>query len=181
MSEETSCTVESSTRNTVMPITTPEPSATSVLLIDANDSDRAFYTEALKRSVPDYQILEATSGKSGLELYRQSPQIDCVVLDISLPGESGFLLLMDLVRVARRPRVAVIILTNLEFPGLGELVTKNGAYAWFPKRFTPGEDLDRAIQRAIAFVGLLPKEIDTSLTHYSSGERVPQSPSGPQD
>ncbi|HKO31912.1 MAG TPA: response regulator [Nitrospiraceae bacterium] len=141
-----------------MPLTTPEPPGTSVLLIDANDTDRAFYVEELKRCSSDYLILETTSGESGRGLYRQSPRIDCVVLDIDLPGESGIVVLTDLIPIAKRPRVAVIVLTNLEFRGLGELVTKNGAYAWLPKRFTSGEDLHRAIQRAVAFVGLMPKE-----------------------
>ena len=91
-----------------MLLTNPEPSGTSVLLIDANDTERAFYAEALTRCSSDYLILETTSGKSGLDLYRRFPRIDCVVLDISLPGESGVVLLTDLIPIARRPHAAVM-------------------------------------------------------------------------
>jgi DNA-binding NarL/FixJ family response regulator len=141
-----------------MLLANPEPWATSVLLIDANDTDRAFYAKALKQCSSDYVILEAANGKSGLELYRRSPRIDCVVLDLSLPGESSFLLLTDLNPIASRPYVAVIVLTDLLMRGLGDLARKTGAFAVLVKKFTSGEDLDIAIQRAIAHVGALQKE-----------------------
>jgi hypothetical protein len=35
---------------------------------------------------------------------------------------------------------------------------QNGAQAFFVKQFTSGDDLDKAIQRAIALVGRMPKE-----------------------
>lgn len=90
-----------------------------------------------------------------------------MVFNISLPGESGVVLLRDLIPIARRPHAAVIILINLVFRRLEELIRNNGAYAWFQKKFTSGEDLDRAIQRAIAFVGLLPKEDRHRLSSFS--------------
>ena len=137
---------------------TPAPPSTSVLLIDANNTERGFYAEALKQRSSDYHILEATSGQSGLDLYRQSQHIDCVVLDLSLPGESGFELLMDLIPLASRPHVAVIILTNRVIRGLGDIAKRNGAYGYFPKQFTSGEVLDKAIRHAVAQVSKLPKE-----------------------
>ena len=91
---------------------------TSVLFIDGNDADRASFVEGLKNCPSDYQILEATDGKSGLDLYRCSERIDCVVLELDLPDRSGFEVLLDLVPLARRPNVAVIILTRLTARGL---------------------------------------------------------------
>ena len=35
---------------------------------------------------------------------------------------------------------------------------QNGAYACFVKQFMSGEKLDHAIQQAMTFVGLIPKE-----------------------
>jgi DNA-binding NarL/FixJ family response regulator len=130
---------------------------TSVLLIDGHDRDRTCYADHLKRCSPDYQIYEAVERRSGLELYR-SRRIDCVVHEIDLPDTSGFQLLVDLVPVAKRPTVAVIVLTRLSNPGLWELATKNGAYACLLKEHTSGDDLDKAIQRAVAFVGQIAKE-----------------------
>ena len=130
---------------------------TSVLLIDGHDRDRTYYADHLKRCSPNYQIYEAADRQSGLALYR-SRRIDCVVHEIDLPDTSGFQLLGDLIPVATRPTVAVIVLTRLSHPGLWELATKHGAYACFLKEHTSGDDLDKAIQRAMAFVGQIPKE-----------------------
>ena len=63
---------------------------TSVLFIDGNAADRTYFAEGLKRCSSDYLILEAPDGKSGLDLYRRSPRIDCVVLELDLPDRSGF-------------------------------------------------------------------------------------------
>ena len=65
---------------------------------------------------------------------------------------------MELVPVPSRPLVAVIVLTRMTQRGMWALARLNGAYACFVKDHTTGEDLNRAIQRAIAFVGQLPKE-----------------------
>ena len=136
----------------------PEIPATSVLLIDGNDADRRGFANHLKRRSPDYQILEAKDGPSGLDLYR-SRRVDCVVLALELPEDrSGFQILVNLVPIASRPHVAVVVLTHMTHRGVWELAKENGAYACLAKRFTSGEDLDRAIQRAVAFVGRLPKE-----------------------
>ena len=54
--------------------------------------------------------------------------------------------------------MAVIVLTQIPHRALWELAKENGAYACFHKYHTSGEDLDKAIQRAIAFVGQMPKE-----------------------
>ena len=81
-----------------------------------------------------------------------------MVLELSLPDQSGFQTLVDLVPIASRPHVAVIVLTLMTHRGVWELAKQNGAYACLAKTFTTGDDLDKAIQRAIAFVGQMPKE-----------------------
>ena len=130
---------------------------TTILFIDPNDTERAVFVEELKRRSAGYRILEATDGDSGLALYR-SQRIDCVVLALELPDCSGFRVLVDLIPIARRPNIAVLMLTNNAQRGLHQIAIQNGAYACFRKAFTSGEDLDRAIQRAMAYVGRMPKE-----------------------
>jgi DNA-binding NarL/FixJ family response regulator len=66
--------------------------------------------------------------------------------------------LVELVPIARMPHVAVVVLTDMTHRGMWELARRNGAYACLVKKFTSGEDLDRAIQRAVAFVEQMPKE-----------------------
>ena len=134
----------------------PDIRTPSVLLIDGNDADRAFYADELKACSP-YQVVEAPNGQSGLDLYR-SQRIDCVVTDLALPDKSGFEILTDLVPVANKPQVAVIILTRIEHPEVGQLAKQNGAYDCFVKAHTSGADLDSAIQDAMALVRLMPKK-----------------------
>jgi DNA-binding NarL/FixJ family response regulator len=130
---------------------------TSVLFIDASKNQRIYWGDQLKRCSADYEIHEASDGHTGLNLCR-SRRIDCVVLELSLPEESGFEVLMTLVPCASRPHVPVVVLTLMTHPGIWELAKQNGAYMCLAKKFTSGEDLDKAIQRAVAFVGQLPKE-----------------------
>jgi len=136
------------------------PSA--VLLIDGNEADRKYFADQLKRRSPNYKILEATDGEAGLTRYR-SRRIDCVVVERELPDQSGFKVLVELVPIASRPNVAVIMLTSSLHRGIRELARENGAYAYFVKRFMSEEDLDLAIQRAIAFVGC-PRKISSELS-----------------
>ena len=131
--------------------------STSVLFIDDNAADRKFFAEGLKQYSPDYRIFEASDGESGLALYR-SQRIDCVMLELNFPDQSGFEVLVSLVPIARRPNVAVIVLTRLMHRGLWELVKLNGAYACLRKDYTSAEALDHTIHSAIAVIGMLPKE-----------------------
>lgn len=139
-----------------MPPTMTNPLASSVLLIDGNNKERLYYAEQLRLS-HGFLIAEAADGQRGLDNYR-SLRPDCVVIELDLPDGSGFQVLMDLVPVANRPNVAVIVLTKLTHPGLRELAIQNGASACLVKQDTSGEDLARAIQRAVALVGQMPKE-----------------------
>ena len=102
-------------------------------------------------------MFEAVDGQSELDVYR-SRRIDCVVLARELSDQSGFKVLVELVPIASRPRVAVVALTDRTLRGLHETARQNGAYACFRRQFTTGDDLDRAIQRAISLVGRLRKE-----------------------
>ena len=138
---------------------------TSVLLIDGSKNQRTYWADQLKHCSPNYEIVEAPDGQSGLALFR-SRRIDCTVLELGLPDQSGVQTLVELVPCASRPQVAVIVPTQMTHRGIRELATQHGAYDCFVKRHTAGDDLDRAIQRAVAFVRQMPKE-DGGLTHSS--------------
>ena len=133
------------------------PPTISVLLIDSSTKQRTYWSDQLRRSSSDYEIVEASDAHSGMDLYR-SRRFDCVVLELSLPEQAGFKTLVELVPVACRPKIAVVVLTLLTHPGIWRLAKENGAYACLAKDYTSGDDLDRAIQRAVAFVAQMPKE-----------------------
>ena len=123
----------------------------SLLLIDGSTNHRIYWADQLKRCSSDFQILEASDGQSGLALFR-SQRIDCVLMDLALPDKPGFEVLADLVAFPAKPTVPVLVLTLLEHRTVWELAKQYGAYACFHKKHTTGEDLEKAIQRAVEFV-----------------------------
>ena len=128
---------------------------TSVLLIDANKNDREFYADGLKRGSSDNFIFEAGDGQTGRQIYG-CIRVDCVVLELVLPDQSGFGLLEHL--IASRPNVAVLVLTLIEHPRIHSLVKQFGAHACLEKARTSPGDLGRIIHLAVAIVGEMPKE-----------------------
>lgn len=75
-----------------------------------------------------------------------------MVLELSLPDHSGLQTLGELVPIASRPQVAVIIFTLTTHRAMWELAKQNWAYACLAKQFTSGDHLDKEIQHAIEFV-----------------------------
>lgn len=128
-----------------------------ILLIDGDEQDRAYWANRLTVCSPEYQVHEAASGREGLELYR-AQYFDCIVLDLVLPDTSGFKLLVDLILHVDRPTVPIVVLTKLRWQSFHELAMRNGAQAALAKDRVSGDDLDRAIRKAVAVVGLLRKE-----------------------
>ncbi|HKC95740.1 MAG TPA: response regulator, partial [Nitrospira sp.] len=123
----------------------------SILLIDANHHARECYAQRLKASSSNYEIVQAATGRSGLDICaRQS--IDCVVLEIDLPDMSGFQVLEYLVWNASHPQMAVVVLTGLSNEHFLELALKNGAQAALQKRMPSVDRLGESILKGIAAV-----------------------------
>ena len=131
--------------------------ASTVLFIDGNKVNRQYWTQRLYMASPDYLILEANSGAEGLKICR-SRQVDCVVTEHNLPDMSGFELLVKLVPRAKRPSMAVILLSHVTLLSMAALALTSGAQDFLIKSRISGDDLARAIQRAIAVVGASGKE-----------------------
>jgi DNA-binding NarL/FixJ family response regulator len=132
-------------------------SAITVLLIDAHKEDREYWAQRLLLSSPDYVVLEAGTGAAGQAICR-SQRVDCVVLELTLPDMSGFQALTQLVPRAYDPEPAVIFLSRTTLQPMAELAMRNGAQAYLIKSHISGDDLDRAIRKALAPVGLSHKE-----------------------
>src|SRR5262245_52155867 len=128
----------------------------TILLIDDDKRDRTYWSNVLRNSPHDYAVLEADSGETGFNLFREHA-VDCVVLDLDMP-ESGFFILVQLIPDCERPQVAVVILTKLMQPTLFNLAKNNGAYACLVKQLCSTEELTETIQQAIASVKSMDKE-----------------------
>ena len=125
--------------------------ATTVLLIDGNHKDREYYAHRLTSSSPDFDVVQAETGRVGLDLLARQP-IDCVVLEIDLPDMSGFEILVKLVPRVFHPEIALVVLTGLPNKFLLELSLKNGAQGALFKSVTSGDLLDVIILKAISRV-----------------------------
>jgi CheY-like chemotaxis protein len=119
-----------------------------ILFVDGNLADLEHYTEHLRISCPNFNIVHAATGKSGLA-FCERHLVDCVVLEIDLPDVSGFEVLMKLVPRIREPKTTVIMLTRLSNTYLLEAAMRNGAQAALCKRFTAGVTLERAILKSV--------------------------------
>ena len=131
----------------------------TVLLIDPNNADRQYYSERLKISSKGYTVLEASNAERGLAICR-AERIDCVVTELHLPDMSGFQVLIRLNPIVHRSlHTPVIALSHFILPSIIEAAKKLGAQSYLIKSHASCEDLDRAIQKAIARVELARKEI----------------------
>ncbi|XGV97133.1 MAG: PAS domain-containing protein [Leptolyngbya sp. BL-A-14] len=120
----------------------------TVLLIDDSAEDRAVYCRYLQRGAPDrYQILEADSAASGLDLFqRQHP--DVVLLDYSLPDRDG-LEVLALLQQDEKQRVPVLMLTGQGNETIAAQAIKQGAQDYLIKGNLTAGSLCKALQHAI--------------------------------
>ena len=82
------------------------------LIIDDLQESRAFAAQALRQGVEDCCLLEADSGRAGLELAaNHADQIDVVVLDASMPGMDGFEVCRTLRENAATTKLPVLMLS----------------------------------------------------------------------
>ena len=123
----------------------------SILLIEDHDVVRRYYADHLRQVFPGYFILEATTGKTGLDLYEWQP-INCVILDLSLPDMSGFQVLSQMVPNPSQPLVPVVILTSINSQSILEVAKQKGAFIALQKDLTPGDELARAIHKALVAI-----------------------------
>jgi CheY-like chemotaxis protein len=129
-----------------------------VLVLDPNKDDRRYWVKQLERSFQHYKVLEAEDGESGLAIC-QSERVDCVVMELHLPDISAFQVLMRLNPIVRRClQTPVVALSYFILPSIAEAAKKLGAQSYLIKSQASPDDLDRAIQNAIAKVGTTSKE-----------------------
>jgi DNA-binding NarL/FixJ family response regulator len=132
-------------------------SSPTILFIDHHDDDRQYWVQRLRMSSPDYVILEASTGKSGITICR-SQRVECVISELTLPDMSGFDVLLQLVPKPRHPEIALIFLTRLILAPMKDLALNNGAQAYLVKSHSSGDELDTTIHKALASVAPTRKE-----------------------
>ena len=117
----------------------PEPTAAKTVLICEDDSNlRTLVRLALGEG---YRFFEAPDGPSALELTRRI-RPDLIVLDLMLPGRSGFEVLSDL-RHGDNAETPVIVISAWSHSD--EAAIEAGADRFVAKPFDPNELRDAAV------------------------------------
>ena len=83
-----------------------------------------------------FKVLEAETGEEAIQTVWDE-KIDLILLDNKLPGISGLEVLEEVKKSF--PGVRVMMITSFASQDVAVKATKNGAYDFVPKPFTPQE------------------------------------------
>jgi DNA-binding NarL/FixJ family response regulator len=105
--------------------------AETVIVADDHPLFRTAIKEALEAEQGQTKFLEASSFESLQELVDQNREVDLVLLDLHMPGVSGFAGLVYLCK--RYPSVPVVIISANEDPVVIQRAIQHGAAGFIPK------------------------------------------------
>lgn len=117
-----------------------------VLLADDHAIVRGGLKEILIRHLESVECGEAENAEQVLAQVRKVSW-DLLILDITMPGRSGFDILADLRLL--RPDLPVLVLSMLPEDQFGKQALRAGAYGYLKKEAAP-EELIRAVRRILA-------------------------------
>ena len=103
----------------------------TVIVADDHPLFRTAIKEALQASQGETTFLEANSFESLQELVSKNQDVDLVLLDLHMPGVSGFAGLVYLCK--RYPSVPVVIISANEDPMVIQRALDHGAAGFIPK------------------------------------------------
>ncbi len=116
-----------------------------ILIVDDEDGIRAGTKRILQNFHVDYpfmdehiefEVLEAATGEDGIEII-DAQQPDIILLDNKLPGIQG----MEVLEYVKNKQydIVVVMITSYASLELAVKATRDGAYDFIPKPFTPQE------------------------------------------
>ena len=104
----------------------------TILLVDDEEYIRDLGVELLTDA--GYNVLTATNGEEGLELYRQKREnIDLVILDLVIPGMGGKKCYEEILKI--NPKSKILIVSGYSANGPGKEAIKAGAKGFVGKPF----------------------------------------------
>ena len=104
-----------------------------ILVIDDSPTICLFMTRALEKA--GYRVITASSGTEGLrKTFQELPH--CVILDVVLPGMSGFSLCRQIRSYDPQRRISIIMISTKNTPLDHSWGLRQGADRYLPKPFT---------------------------------------------
>ena len=117
-----------------------DTSQATLLIVDDAVENLTVLSELLR---PQYRVLAATSGASGLRVASRQPRPDLILLDVMMPGMDGYAVLAQLRANPASCDIAVIFLTALADAADEERGLQLGAADYITKPITPAVVLAR--------------------------------------
>src|SRR5690554_2928251 len=134
--------------------------------------DHPLFRAALKQALTetlDTPILEAASFEQLLELISAEPQIELVLLDLTMPGNRGLTGLTSL--RSRYPDILVVIVSANEQPATIQQAMAFGASAYIPKSM-PLAELQHAVHTVLAGDTWLPESLRDDVEADNADEHI---------
>ena len=134
--------------------------ADTVIVADDHPLFRTAIKEALEASQGETTFLEANSFETLQGLVDERPDVDLVLLDLHMPGVSGFAGLVYLCK--RYPSVPVVIISATEDPLVIKRALEHGAAGFIPKSSSI-ETITHAIGRVLMGEIWAPESVQSNL------------------
>lgn len=117
--------------------------AQSILIVD--DEESVLYTLEAVLKLEGYAVSRASSAAEAMIVF-QSDSFDLVITDLTMPGDSGMVLLEKL--ILAQPDILVILITAYGSETVAVEAMKRGAYDYLPKPFS-NDELRLTVRRAL--------------------------------
>jgi two-component system, NarL family, invasion response regulator UvrY len=142
---------------------TSQRAATRVMIVDDHALLRAGVREMLAEESDLEVVAEAGSAEEALQLLRDGTAIDVLLLDISLPGQSG----VDLLRQLKQdqPEIQILVLSMHPEKSFAVRLMRAGASGYVPKMIVPDE-----LVRAVRSVGAGKRYITPTVAELLASE-----------
>ncbi|KRC21016.1 response regulator transcription factor [Acidovorax sp. Root219] len=119
----------------------------TLLVADDHPLFRAAVLHVLHGRLPQFRTLEAASAATLGTALQEHPEVELVLLDLSMPGARGFSVLLH-VR-GEYPELPVVIISSNDHPRVIRRAQQFGAVGFIPKS-APAEAMGEAIEAVLA-------------------------------
>ena len=115
---------------------------TTILVADDHPLFRSAVLHALRESMPQAAVVEASSASTLMQALVAHPDTDLVLLDLAMPGAHGFSALLH-VR-GERPDIPAVVISSNDHPRVIRRAQQFGAAGFIPKS-SPAEAMSEAV------------------------------------